>query len=161
MSASGDNPLETVCTLLRGLPTEDLQEVQARVKLLLNTSETPYDEEGELFWETLRKICKNQHLCTLVPHGVYRKHIAYPYYHTGFKNVKGWTHNHFKKATYHQRRKVYKLYVGLLLDYFERRKLIISAWTIGYNVDKIPALVNNAFPGYADAGLLHKVLEKI
>lgn len=63
----------------------------------------------------------------------------------------------------HEHRGVHErglLQIGLRLLYEDLRRMgiAVSARTLMQHVHRVPAVVNAAFPGYAESGLLHKIV---
>lgn len=63
----------------------------------------------------------------------------------------------FPKQTKAEQASMATLYAGLVLDRLSERGSTLVWGTINYWLENVPGLVDDAFPGYAMAGLLSKV----
>lgn len=63
----------------------------------------------------------------------------------------------FPKQTRTQRLSMCGIYASLILDYIEAREWAAVWSTINHIISDLPAVVDQAFPGYAERGMLDKV----
>lgn len=147
--------VEKIIKYLPKLNQKELRKLNSAVKFLLK------DEKVESGWENvyalLCKEAKNRGI-NLPPKNVFRSYSNFKRFEEGIEVVEEFTETHFPRIDRVHKAKVQSLYCKILIDYLEESKMGVSMMGICLGYRDLPNLVNDAFPGYASAGLLMKIL---
>jgi len=82
---------------------------------------------------------------------------------SGFDCFDGWASEATKttgRLTKGERLALFSLSLSLLIKHFNKNEIPVSLSSISKNLDKIPGVVGNSFPGYATNGLLGWVVRR-
>lgn len=160
-----DSKLSTILVSLPSLPHSEQQIVQQELTKLLDgegsgTSRTKdkEEEEMELFYSVSVQVMKERGLAC-PPWPRFRQMNIFKHLRTKFPEIKSYTKEYFGKIRRQKRQALYRIYAELLMDWMENHpKVPVKVGVYFQNLNQIPTLISDAFPGYAEQGWLPMVL---
>jgi len=151
--------LDKIIDSLENLPKKDLETVVARSRYLIQKmSPKTAMGDGEFFYKCWMEELRVEQYGKTIPFYVYKKHRIFSTFKTNFENLQEFTKDAFGKLTQVEKAFVFRLYAFLLIKYAEKRNLGITPNMLGYQLDKVPSLFHQAYPGYIKAGLAKSLI---
>lgn len=158
------NDLKDLIGRLGQLSTDDLQAVQLATSHLLSGTrrieKASSDREAveEEFYLLITRTLKN-HGMACPPWLSFRRTRGYKSLHKTLPDILIYTTKHFGSLKRRDRVRLYRLYAEMLLRWMRNHPAApMRVGVFFQNLSQIPALVSEAFPGYANEGWLQLVL---
>lgn len=148
------------------LTPAQLREVQARTTALLGGTqarqEAPTGDRDEVrLHAALEALGGVQGLRKVPPLGVLRKGPLGRSFREGSQTIAAYILDVWGKQRELKKRKLTDLLLGILLDWILSGPAPVSLKALVENLHQVPALMDEAFPGYKASGLLPLVLERV
>ena len=148
--------------LLPQLSVKELAEVIKLAELIrskkgFNANRT----EEELFYATLEEHLKARLGVKIAPlyKLVQTQELVYKLMIKNLDELDIWVDTHFKNITKSERKRTYSIAINSVCDYLEFLGVPLGTKPIINNLGKVPGLIDRAFPGYIQNGLLGMLLE--
>jgi hypothetical protein len=145
-----------ILAALPSLSQSDLAKVRSTIKFL----ETKTEKE-EVRWHELYNCIYNKTIergIDLPPRNVFLKNTYFKKFEEAADAVELYTYRVLPNLDKVRRRRLYLFYAEILLDYLEEADKGITQTSVSVYARNIPYLVDRAFPGYAAAGFLNRIL---
>lgn len=161
-NATPDALMET----LPDLSKDELRAVQARVQFLLQTAtgkatgpaaQAEPNEFAQAMYGAFSDMLKRRFGTRVAPWFVFTQGPQYGNFAAACDLAKEANSAWFPKQTKAEAASMLLMYAGLVIDRLEDRATTIVMPTITFWLGNLPALVDDAFPGYAAAGMLGRV----
>ena len=148
---------------LAALPTmtpTQLRQVQARTIFLLATTggSAGIEEERRALYQTISDVLKSLHLKNSPPWAVFKKNRFYNHYNTSYDLLEDFMVENFEGMSTPERIQFYRLVLRILVRDLKRIGVEVSIGSITTNLGRVPSLIDRAFPGYIESGMMSKVL---
>lgn len=153
----------TVKSLLPKLNARELKEVSILATELRNRKGLMgMRAEDELFFYSLSEVLSDRLSIRLPSLMVMKKtsRSAYNKFYEVLDYINEWTDNVMAphRVTRSLRRKLYLIFTDLVADEVQRLGLPLAFTTLVQQYENLPGIVDQAYPGYAQAGMLHILL---
>ena len=150
---------DEVIKRLPGLTREQLRAVRDRTCFLYDTTKSGNDTSDELLaLECVSNVLKSKGLEFASP-AILRKSAVYDTFRTDkVPAVSAYLER--AKLTRNETRAIIQIGLCLLITDMQRMDLMASARTILSHFHRLPAVLNYAFPGYAEAGFLGQIIRR-
>lgn len=142
-----------------GLNEKDLNEVKNKAEFLLIDKQKIEKDNIRLqqFYGVVQEIISEKLKINKISYRAFRCRSNFNKFKKSYKDL-----NEYmkvikiknKKATYY---KFYFIFVNLLINWLQKCKIPISMNTIINNIDKIPGLIDQAYPEYIQNDLIHLI----
>ena len=156
--------LEDIISALPKLKAEEVQKVRMTCDFLLQGKpeitirlDSP-SVALEFFYEAALSHCAKKGL-TWPPFRAFRRLDVFKAYQANWPLVESFIQKNWPNAKLNDRHKLYGLFVELLADSIISWDVPLTIGTFCRNMGKLPQLVTDAFPGYAEQGWLSLILE--
>jgi hypothetical protein len=153
--------VEKLIAALPEMASEDLRTLHAKLGFLLKVGPKGEQETATSFSAVMYSALVDQMVertkVKYPPFGVFQKQAGYQKFAEACAVVEEANSMWFPKQTRAERVSMTALYAGLVLDRLAERGTTMVWNTINFWLGNLPALVDDAFPGYAMSGLLSKV----
>ena len=157
--------LSAVVAKLGLLSPSELQTVQATTTHLLSGKVEDKIEEDEedlfMFYAQLAKSLSLKGI-NVLPWVVFKKRRlkSFRELKRKFSSTTVYTIKHFGNLNAKERRRLYNIYGMTIVNWVETNPVVpLTVSTTIRMVDRLPEFIANAFPGYAESGLLPLILE--
>jgi hypothetical protein len=154
---------EVLAYLAKAEP-KHLRDIRARCTYLLGPAaagdekeQATADVEEQVLYEAARAALSRGGTTT-PPYSVFRRGRDYKAFQRGAGIVSAYVVANFGKMRRAERQDVYELLVRRLAIWLRAGKIMPLMAPVGNNLQKIPALIDEWFPGYRESGLLPQVL---
>ena len=145
------------------MTTKELQELQGAVGFWLkkrkssdrreNTSET------QLVYDCLRCVLKRQGMNNFPPFAVFEKNKYFNSYIDALPIIDDFFEEYFPKIRKIEKIKLLNIFLGKLVSMLRGQRLPITVGVLAVNVQRLPEAIEDAFPGYAEAGIMSKLID--
>lgn len=147
--------------LMAELGDADLRQLRAAISARLDAGlSKPSSKKGtiDLVLEEIVTTMKARHGEYSAP-PLLKRSQGYPAFR---EKVEGDLEKYFEEAEANriERTALIHFAIGLLVENLRRMRLPISARAVMNHIHRLPSVVDRAFPGYAESGLLHLVIRK-
>lgn len=116
-------------------------------------------EEQQIFYREAIKLLDDRGL-PCKPWNVFRRLNVYKHLKDKFPNVEEYTKKNFGNLNKRNRQRLYRIYSELLYDWMELHPAVPMRMGVFFqNLNQIPTLVAQSFPGYAEQGWLPLILK--
>ena len=150
---------DEVIKRLPGLTREQLRAIHSRVVFLSSMAKSGDDTSDELLaLECISQVLQSKGMEFASP-VILRKSGAYDAFRTD-KVPAVMAYLEKAKLTRNETRAIIQIGLGLLITDMQRMGLMTSARAILSHFHRVPAVLNFAFPGYAENGLLAQVIRR-
>lgn len=153
-------PSSTTPSDLSGLSPADLQALVLRAQSLLKRHKVPDREDAEAeVVEAFLVILRDKGGAP--PYGRIRRMHFWPRLKRGARATAEYLRLHAPVAARRKitRQRAYSIMAGVLIRWLERVGVPTGPGTIAKHLDKMPALMDQAFPGYVESNLLDWVFQ--
>lgn len=169
--------VDALLAAMPNLSEAELRAVQARAVFLLKT--VPQDRRGGerrsdgseppepdsefalLLYEAFSALRAERHGTRLPPYDIFRtRGGGFPAFLAAANSAEDVNDVWFPNQTNTERASMVRLYAGIVLDTLQERGTTVVFATISYWLSNLASLVDDAFPGYARAGLLSLVQQR-
>lgn len=158
--------LNVLLAALPSLSKSDLKVIQAAVNNQLKMFGDNYNVADEQLLHKAFKQCMDQANLPFPKYGTFRKSPATVSYKENVAIVSNFIDTRFSGLTQPQRFKLMLLFSRCVMNYIQERmandrdSLLLDALGFSLVCGKIPTLVERAYPGYIETGMLKAVLER-
>lgn len=150
---------DDVIKRLPSLTREQLRAVHARVGFLSSMAKSGDDTSDELLaLECVSNVLQSMGMEFAAP-AILRKSAVYDTFRTD-KVPAVMAYLERAKLTRNETRAIIQIGLGLLIADMQRMGMMTSARAILSHFHRLPAVLNFAFPGYAEAGLLSQIIRR-
>jgi hypothetical protein len=150
---------DEVIKRLPGLNREQLRAVQMRVGFLSTMAKSGDDTSDELLaLECVSSVLRSKGMEFAAP-SVLRKNAAYDSFRTD-KVPAVMAYLQKARFTRNETRAILHLGLGLLIADMQRMGIMTSARAVMAHFHRLPAVLNHAFPGYAEGGALAMIIRR-
>lgn len=156
-------PVARIKQLLPNLTSSELREVINLSKLFLKGK--PAEDVGtnvELLYEAVMKELASRYKCTRKPLYIVlnERGAAYDRLLAASDHIDTWIAEAMPqyRMSRLQRHKLYAIFAGLVVDALEQTTIPVNIETVLSYFSRLPSIVDRAFPGYAQSGVLHTIL---
>lgn len=159
----------TVKNLLPSLSPSELSQIKALLDLLgassagrkANGSATE-DSLDQMFYEELG-LALLEFGIKVPPYVVLKRGRNYKSYKKGKETLEDFLEKAAKpgRLTRIQRKKLYRISFKMLVNWLRDRNIPVSVNSVSLNLEKVPQLLMQDFPGYIETGLFMKLVESL
>ena len=147
------------------LSPESLQRVKWKIDRKLQKTKTQKgketDSEESLFYSVLKDTLEYYCYGKVMPYQTFKRGKFYKSYKEKFPVVQEFMQQHFPDAKLVERKMIYRTFSRLIIKRINQWEDVeVRIGTCAVNVDRIPSLVDRAFPGYAKNGLLSMLIKR-
>jgi hypothetical protein len=150
---------DTILNLLPFLTKDELLKLRSRVVFLAASTEPSGDEE--MFYNMLNRIVEVANGRSEPHFKLFTKTVHYKLFRANFDVIHNYIDANFESAQKVDRLKLYHMFAEMLKDEISQYNIPLSLLTMIRNVPRIPSLVNAAYPGYSESGVLSMILKGI
>lgn len=148
---------------LEDMEEKELLALQARINALLplraSGGQSNGDDDAFLLWDALASRARAAG-CDVAPWGVARKLPGAGAYSAAARDVGAWLVRYMGPLPRHARAAAIAVCASCLIDWMRARNIPVVTKTLQSLVPRIPGLMDRAFPGYAEAGLLRTIIRR-
>ena len=146
---------------LSNLKDTELHEVQARTSFLLNGSTTKAsDGDIEAMYDAIIVQLKILHK-SCPPFQVFTRSNFYPQFIRNTESIMRFIDENFDCEKRISRLAMIRFLILMLIRNLDNQSLPLRIGVITTNLSRIPDIVDRAFPGYLESGLLDKVVKSV
>lgn len=141
---------------LTTLKDDELRALHARVGALLESKRAEGDEQL-LFTAIAQQLDAKGQTWSL---GMLARNALYTQFQSRCLATTIYVDRFFQPKNRLERLKAFRLLTRVLLRFLENARVPITLKTVVQNLDKIPRLVDDEFPGYLESGVLPMLLQR-
>lgn len=152
--------IDTILKIVPNLTIQEIEKVQACLAFFIDkttkTKET--DTEEVSFYMAMSYAIKRQTKACYYNFNRFKTSPLYKRFHEDFQHtVYPYVMEASTKQSKVSRIRMYNICCGTIIEYLKRGHISVNLTTTINNMSNIPGLMDQAFPGYARMGLLHKL----
>lgn len=167
-----DLDLTNIDGVLSSCTIQELQAIKVELTLVLNKVQVLLAKENskiqetdeELFYNCLVSKCKEKLGGYFISFNIYRNRGNYYKLQEALHSVNTFLSTWYLKGnigTKEEKVQIYKLYADLLFSYAKEINIPIIVNSLVNCYERFPSLLNKAYPGYVESGLLGLILNTV
>lgn len=143
------------------LTRKEQEEISTRLNFLLSSNKKTSSSGEELFYMRVSQVLNKELSTKEIPYYIFKKSSAYKKLKDAFTATSGYMKNAFKGSTVTrpQQQQFYMLATLSVLDDLSRSPIPTNMTTVLQTFRDIAGLMDRAFPGYSQSGLMPMVLK--
>ncbi len=157
--------------IIAALPTmtsEQLAQIKGRVVMLAENGEHGTHDEEEILFRSIEDVLSGYSIMRKMGYTAFvARSRDYTTYMKNSSVVFEFVRENFPGIMKSQKHKLFTIFARLIVDHVKnmvvgeegnRRPVPLALRTIVNHLDKVPALIHGAFPGYGESGLLTQIV---
>lgn len=155
--------LEELLSILSTLNQTQLTKVQIRVNHYLSRISLRKESttEEDMMYTAFASMLHSTLGVVQPPYWTFKRSSNYTLFKSNITILLNYTDSSLYQATRLERLQVYHLYATLLKNFLTDARISLSITTVVRTMPHIPELVEQAFPGYVESGLLRHILKRV
>lgn len=117
-------------------------------------------EQEVLVWEIIQQVLRLRGVSRTMPYTVLRRQRFFKQYRDGCGIAGDFVRQYCGTLKGGWERKAWRVCIDALLRKLKTQKIPIGPMTISQNLGRIPDIIEDAFPGYRESGMLPYVISK-
>jgi len=155
-------PAQQIKQLLIKLTAQELREIELLAEQYRSRKGLgKIRAEDELLYSTLIEVLSYKTKSVYSPFPIFKKNQINLF--KKFKDVSleldFWIKKHFPNVTRTQKRRLYTIFVELVVDFIDAGPVPLGVKTVINSFQYLPGLIDKSFPGYLEAGVLELLLD--